>query len=178
MIYSGKEYKRIMVIGCSGSGKSTFSRKLAEITDLPLIHLDATFWQENWTHLSRGKFDAMLESEVEKDRWIIDGNYNRTLEMRLNYADMVIDFRVPRYLCLVGVVKRYFKYRNTNRPDMAEGCNEKIDFDFLKFIWNFNKKDLPQNDLKIKKYPNATHIIFTNRKQSEEFLNEIQSAVY
>ncbi|MCH5192091.1 MAG: topology modulation protein [Oscillospiraceae bacterium] len=178
MIYSGKEYKRIIVIGCSGSGKSTFSRKLAEITDLPLIHLDAAFWQENWTHLSREEFDIWLESEVQKDRWIIDGNYNRTLEMRLKHADTVIDFRIPRYQCLSGVIKRYFKYRNTSRLDMAKGCNEKIDFDFLKFIWNFNKKDIPQNDEKIRKYPNADHIIFTSRKQSEEFLKLIQSAVY
>ena len=173
MIYSGKEYKRIMVIGCSGSGKSTFSRALSEITDLPLIHLDAAFWKENWTHLSREEFDVWLKSEVEKNKWIIDGNYDRTLEMRLKYADMVIDFRISRYQCLAGVVKRYFKYRNTTRPDMGNGCKEKIDLDFLKFIWNFNKKDLPKNDKKIKEYPNVTHIIFTSRKQSEEFLKEI-----
>lgn len=162
-----------MVIGCSGSGKSTFSRALSDASGLPVVHLDAHWWQEGWTNISKDEFDSWQSKAVQEDSWIMDGNYNRTLEMRLKYADMVVDFRIPRYQCLSGVVKRYFKYKNKTRPDMGKGCNEQLDMEFIRFIWYFNKIEVPENDLKIKKYPNAEHIIFKNRKEAELFLNNI-----
>lgn len=173
MVYKGKNYQRIMVIGCSGSGKSTFSRALADKTGLPLIHLDAHWWRKNWTNVTKEEFDAWQENAVREPSWIIDGNYNRTLEMRLARADMVIDFRIPRRQCLTGVVKRYFKYKNKTRPDMGEGCNEQLDLEFIQFIWNFNKREVPENDAKIEKYPNTEHIIFKNRREADAFLREI-----
>lgn len=178
MVYKGEVYRRIMVIGCSGSGKSTFSRALSEKTGIPVIHLDAHWWREGWTNASKEEFDSWQESAVRGESWIIDGNYNRTLETRLKYADMVVDFRIPRYKCLSGVVKRYLKYRNKTRPDMGEGCNEQLDFEFIKFIWSFNKKNAPENDRKIGKYPEVKHIIFKSRKEADLFLRESVTEVY
>lgn len=132
--------EQILVIGCPGSGKTTLAKSLASKLDLPLVHLDALFWRDGWKNLSAGEFDKLLEKELEKPRWIIDGNYNRTLITRLRRADTVIYLDYPRRICLAGVIGRYFKNRGKTRSDIGGNCPEKLDFPFLKFVWEFNKK--------------------------------------
>ncbi len=133
-------HQRIIIIGCCGSGKSTLARKLAEATGLPLVHLDQLWWREGWQHISREEFDELLRAEVDKDRWIIDGNYDRTLDIRLEKCDTIIYFDLPRMVCLIGVLKRVLSSYGRTRPDMGAGCPERFDLSFLKYIWNFNKK--------------------------------------
>ncbi len=87
--------KRILIIGNAGSGKTTFAKKLSEKTGLPLVHLDKIYWTGNWEHLERDKFDDILQKELEKSEWIIDGNFNRTLPHRLKYCDTVFYFDIP-----------------------------------------------------------------------------------
>ncbi len=133
------KHQRIIIIGCSGSGKSTLARKLAEATGLPLVHLDQLWWRENWQHISREEFDMLLRAEVEKDRWIIDGNFDRTMDIRMAKCDAVIFFDLPRIVCVTSVIKRVITSYGRSRPDMGAGCPERFDLSFLKFVWNFNR---------------------------------------
>ena len=101
--------QRILIIGNAGSGKSTFSKALAEKLNIPLVHLDRLYWRGNWEHVTREEFDHLLQSELEKPQWIIDGNFNRTLPCRLQHCDCVFFFDLPTHTCLWGTVKRVLK---------------------------------------------------------------------
>lgn len=128
--------KRIMVIGISpGVGKSTFARRLGEALQIKVFHLDAYFWKPNWVEASLEEFSDAQTKMVQQDSWIIEGNYNKTIDIRLKYADTIMYLELPRYVCLYRVVKRFFKNVGRTRPDIGEGCKEKIDWDFIKFIY-------------------------------------------
>ena len=128
-------------MGCPGSGKSTLGKKLAKEYNLPLIHLDSIYWRNNWRNISDEEFDKRLEEEMGKDSWIIDGNYNRTIKRRIVKSDTIIYLDYSRLTCIIGVIKRIIKYRKVVRSDMGEGCFEKFDLEFIKFIWKFNKEN-------------------------------------
>ena len=133
--------ERVIIIGCGGSGKSTLARSLGEITQLPVVHLDQIFWSPgNWKHLERDDFDVLLQEELEKSQWILDGNYDRTLVHRLKYCDTVIWLDYNRFVCLIGWIKRVITNWGKARPDMAEGCAEWFDPEFAGWIWRFNKE--------------------------------------
>lgn len=131
--------KRIMIIGCPGSGKSTLSKQLAVKLKLPLVHLDQMYWKSNWQPISNEMFDELLLHEVQKDEWIIDGNYSRTISMRLEKCDTIIYLDYHRITCLLGVLKRVIKGYGKTREDMGENCPERLDADFLKYVWTFNQ---------------------------------------
>ena len=133
--------KRIIVIGSPGSGKTTFSVKLSEILKLPLVHLDKLFWQEGWKERSKEEFDVLLDEALKEDQWIIDGNYSRTLTKRLERADTVVFFDLPPRICFFRVIKRVLKNRGKTRPDMGDGCPERFDREFLKYVLNFRKNN-------------------------------------
>ena len=101
--------QRIMVIGCCGCGKTTLSRKLALKLNLPLVHLDVLNWRDNWNQVSHAEFDRLLLDEVKRNKWVIDGNYNRTIPMRLKYCDTIIYMDYPRLVCLFRAIKRILK---------------------------------------------------------------------
>ncbi len=169
--------KRIMIIGSPGSGKSTFARWLSEETGLPLVHLDRLFWRPGWVHCSREEFDSLLKAELEKECWIIDGNYSRTVSDRLKYADTVIFFRYSRWVCIWRVFKRYIQSRKKVRADMGEGCPERFDLDFMKYVWNFNKTELPETLKKLSGEHNAEIIEISSKKQFEILKNEIREKI-
>ena len=131
-------HKRILLIGCGGSGKSTLARTLGKKTGLPVVHLDQIYWTPGWQPLSREEFDEKLTAELKKPEWIIDGNFDRTIPLRLEYCDAVIFLDLPRLVCLFGVIRRVLLSYGRTRPDMGEGCPEKFDLSFLKWVWNFN----------------------------------------
>lgn len=135
--------KKVIVIGSSGSGKSTFSRKLSERLNIPVYHLDQLFWKPNWVMSTEDEKITIQNSILEKNEWIIDGNYNGILEDRLQLADTVIFLNLPRRICYYRVFKRFFKYIGKTRIDMGEDCKEKISFTLLKFIWNYPKQRKP-----------------------------------
>ena len=167
--------ERIIIIGCGGAGKSTLARKLGEKTGLPVIHLDQIFWAPgNWKHVERAEFDACLAKAMEAERWIMDGNYDRTLETRLAKADTVIYLDFSRFTCLRGWIKRVITHWGTARPDMAPGCNEWFDPEFLRWLWVYNKKNRKRNYELIAKYPNAKPVILKNRREVKRFLAEIE----
>ena len=164
---------RVIIIGCGGSGKSTLSRALSEKTNLPVVHLDKLFWREGWINIPREEFNILLREELKKDKWIIDGNYDRTLEERLRYCDTVIYLDYPRWTCIFGVLKRVLFSYGKVRLDMAEGCPEKIDLEFLKWIWNFNKEHRDKFYKVLKEEKGKQIYIFRNRKQCNDFLSKI-----
>lgn len=130
--------RKILIIGSPGSGKSTFCKRLSEKLNIPLVHLDQLFWKAGWVERSKEEFDKLLLNELEKDEWIIDGNYGRTLDVRLKYVDTVIFFDYNRFLCLWRVLKRVVRNYGKVRDDMAEGCQEHFDLEFLKYVYSFN----------------------------------------
>ncbi len=162
--------EKILVIGCCGAGKTTFSKALAAKLGLPLVHLDALFWRDNWQSASKEEFDSLLHAELVKPRWIIDGNYNRTLLWRMRHADTVIFLDYPRLSSLCGVIGRYFKNRGRARADVGGDCREKLDLPFLKFVWNFNKKYRKYYRDLLGGAAGADTLILKNRRQARRFL--------
>lgn len=162
-----------MIIGGCGCGKTTLAKKLSDKLKLPLIHLDVLYWRDNWQHVSRDEFDKQMLQEVNNPKWIIDGNYGRTIPLRLKYCDTVIYMDFSRLKCVSGVIERVIKSYGKSRPDMGGYCPERFDMEkieFFKSVWNFNKNNrrlyydmlYNANDVKI--------IILKSRKQVREFL--------
>ena len=131
--------KRIMVVGSGGAGKSTFSRALGEITKLPVIHLDYHNWRPGWVPTPTQEWRAQVENLAAGEEWIIDGNYGGTLATRVKRCDAIVFFDFNRFTCLWGVVKRFFFQRGKPRPDMGEGCPERLDWAFIRWVWGYRK---------------------------------------
>lgn len=132
--------QRVLVIGSPGAGKSTLSRELARRTGLPVIHLDAEYWRAGWIGPDTNEWIARTREIVAGERWIVDGNYGSTLGRRLSRADTVIwlDYSTP--LCLWRVIRRVVTSYGRTRPDMAEGCPERFDLDFLGYVLRFRRE--------------------------------------
>ena len=166
--------KRVMIIGCGGAGKSTLARKLGEKTGLPVVHLDQIWWAlGNWQHIEKPEFDEKLALELEKPRWILDGNFNRTIEARLEVCDTVIYLDYPRLVCIKNWLGRVLKNWGHRRPDMTEGCNEWIDPEFVKWIWNFNKNNRARYYELLNGAEDKKVVILKSRRQAERFLTEL-----
>jgi len=143
-----KVSKRILVIGCPGTGKSTFSKKLAQVLNLEVIHLDKHFWKPGWVQSTSEEWTETVSELIAKDKWIMDGNYSRTLLMRAQRADEIIFFDYSSLFCVYRILKRNVKSKlNLEvRDDLADGCPEKwFDLEFIKFTWDFNKNIRPIN---------------------------------
>ncbi len=165
--------KRILIIGSPGSGKSTLAKALSQQLHLPLVHLDRLNWQENWQMTPREEFDALLAQELARPEWIIDGNYNRTLPLRLQYCDTVIFLDFPRLTCLFGVLKRTITHYGKSRSDMGDNCPERFDLEFLQYVWNFNRTFRHTNLELLNHAPNVQTIILKNRRQVADFLKRL-----
>ena len=166
--------ERVMIIGCGGAGKSTLARALGEKTGLPVVHLDQIWWEPGyWQHLDREEFDERLAAELRKPRWILDGNFNRTIEARLEACDTVIYLDLPRLVCIKNWLGRVIQNRGRHRPDMTEGCNEWIDPDFIKWVWNFNKKNRARYYDLLKQAEGKTVVILKSRRQTRRFLERL-----
>ncbi len=140
---SVQPFERLLILGCGGSGKSTLAIELGHITGLPVIHLDRLFWLPGWKHRNRTDFDALLADELNNPRWIIDGDYSRTLAMRLERCDAVVVLDYPRAVCAAGVIRRRVQYAGRSRESMAQGCPERLDPEFVRWVWNFRRSRLP-----------------------------------
>ena len=169
--------ERIMIIGCGGSGKTTLARILSEKTGLPLVHLDQIYWSPgDWQHLEREEFDRRLQIELEKNQWIMDGNFNRTLEMRLERADTVIYLDYNRIVCLLHWVKRVITNYGKAREDMAPGCGERFDPEFMGWIWNFNRINRKRYHALLAAQTGKEIHIFHTTRQLKRFLKELDDA--
>ena len=165
--------KRVVIIGCGGAGKSTLARKLGEKTGLPVVHLDKLFWRPGWQSVSQEEFDILHRQALAENAWIMDGNFNRTMPERVARCDTIIYLDFSRMACLMGVVKRIWTTYGTVRPDMGEGCPERIDFEFLKWVWNFNKKNRERNYKLLNEATHAETIVLKNRRAVKKFLSQL-----
>lgn len=165
--------ERILIIGCGGAGKSTLARQLGEKLDIPVVHLDKLFWKPGWTERSEEEFDAILAQELEKPRWIMDGNFNRTISRRMEKCDTVIYLDFSRFACLRGVLKRVLTTHGKVRPDMGEGCPEHFDLEFLKWVWNFNKNKRQNYYRLLNEAEGIETIALKNRRQVRRILKSL-----
>ena len=163
---------RIVIIGCPGSGKTRLARALGEKLDLTVVHLDRLWWKSGWENVSMEEFDARLENALALDSWIIDGNYNRTMDVRMEKCDTIVYLDYSRWACLWGFVHRVL-FDRKNRKDLPEGCPEKLDWEFVQFIWKFNENNRVINYTRIAKYKHAKAIVLKNRKEKDTFLESI-----
>ena len=166
--------ERILIIGCGGAGKSTLARQLGNLTGLPVVHLDKLFWHPGWVESTKEEIDAKITAALDEPQWIMDGNYNRTLPMRIQKCDTVIYLDFSRFACLMGVAKRVLTTYGTVRPDMAEGCPERFDLDFLKWVWNFNKNKREQYYRLLNEAEGVETIVLKNRRAVRKFLKQFQ----
>lgn len=156
--------KKVIIIGCPGSGKSTFARKLKDITGLPLYHLDMMFWNEDKTTVSRAVLTQRIRTVMQNPGWIIDGNYGSTMEMRFKECDTVFFLDYPLEVCLDGIESR----RGKIRSDMP-WVETETDEEFIEYVKSFNENHRPQIIDLIKKYPEKNVIIFRSREETETY---------
>ena len=166
--------ERIQIMGCSGSGKSTLARKLGEKTGLPVVHIDRLFWKSGWVESSKEEIDTKILAAAAGERWIMDGNYSRTLRHRLERCDLVVYLDFPRWFCVLSVIRRYLQNLGRVRPDMPEGCPEKIDREFLHWVWNFNQGHREKFLTMLGKLPPERVIILKNRREVNRFVAEFE----
>jgi adenylate kinase family enzyme len=136
--------RRVMVIGCSGAGKSTFARNLADRTGLPFVPLDRAYWLPGWTMPEPEQWRKIVAELAAAPAWVMDGNYAGTFDLRMPLADMIVWFDHPRGVCLRRAILRALRDYGRVRDDMGPGCPEKFDLAFLKFIWDFPAKQRPR----------------------------------
>lgn len=160
--------KRIMIIGCPGSGKSTFARSLTEKTGLPLHYLDMMYWNPDRTTKPKEEFRAALRETVALPEWIIDGNYGSTLELRMEACDTVIFLDYPPEVCLSGIEER----RGKPRADMP-WVETEPDLEFIEFVRKYNAESRPRVIELLEKYKEKNIIIFKSRQESEDFLRSL-----
>lgn len=171
--------KRVLVIGSSGAGKSTFARRLSEKTGLEVIHLDVLYWKPNWIEPPKDEWQKTVENALKGDAWIMDGNYSGTLASRLKACDTVVFLDFPRMTCVYRILRRVLFYWKEIRPDMAEGCAEQFDWEFTKWVWNFPTRSKPQVEAFLKQFENEKMIIRLKSKREVEnfFANNFSDAV-
>ena len=163
-------YKRVAVIGCPGGGKSTFSRALRDRVDLPLYHLDAIYWRDDRTHLSREEFYPLMQEIIAREEWIMDGNYNATLEWRISACDLLIFLDYPAEVCLEGVRARRGQKRS-DMPWVEEGDDE----EFLEFIRAFETESRPRILELIGGYPDKAVVVFRTREEADRYLDTLEN---
>ncbi len=165
--------KRILIIGSNGAGKTTFSYALSKKLKLPLTHLDQLYWYGNWEVTPPEEFKRRVLQEAEKPAWIIEGNNIGTLADRLPYADTVFWFEFPPHICLLNIMKREVFYFGRVRPDMPDECASNLSVKFLLYARKFNRKNRKRILYALHDFPEIPIIRFTNRKQVNQFLQEI-----
>lgn len=156
---------RILVLGCPGSGKSTFARRLHDCTGLPLIHLDNIWWREDRSHISRAEFDRQLEALLQGARWILDGNYSRTYETRVRACDTVIFLDYSAEVCMSGLTHRI----GQSRPDMP-WVEQRLDPELVELVRKYPSDNRPLVYALLERYPEKRALVFQTRAQAEKWL--------
>lgn len=166
--------RRVAVVGSPGTGKTTFSRKLAELAGLPLIHLD--FYYHDKTHNYENDRDAWIKRVEELtagSTWVIDGNYRSTFQLRFGRADTIIFLDYPRWRAIKGIYRRRFQYRNKLRDDMPEGWRENISPGFFMFVWRFNRKYRTDIVTALNDDHSKKVVVFRSPKDANKYLSSL-----
>ena len=163
--------RKIIVIGCPGAGKSTFARKLHDVTGMPLYYLDMIFHNPDKTTIDKDEFDRKLQKIIARDQWIIDGNYTRTMPLRIEAAEQVFFFDLPLEECLDGAEKRV----GIKREDLP-WTEDRLDETFRQYILDFPQNRLPKIYDLLSQYENTKEIVtFKSRKEADDFLKRINN---
>lgn len=167
--------KKIMVIGCCGAGKSTFSKRLELILSLDVIHLDKQYWKPNWERPDSSEWKEVVSELCQKENWIMDGNYNSTIELRAKYADTIIFLDYSPWICMYRVLYRMLKYKGTVRDDMPTDCEERFDLNFIKYVWSFKKKMRGLILDKLDEIEDVEIVILKNDKEANRYLDDLKT---
>lgn len=170
------EAKRILILGCGGAGKSTLARRLGAATGLPVVHLDGLYWQPGWVAMERAAWRRTVENEIAKDAWIIDGNFGSSLELRLSRAQAAVYLDYSRAVCLAGVLRRVWTTHGRVRPDMGAGCPERFDLSFLRWVWDFPKRDGTHVKALLAAHPQVRCVTLKNRRDAQVPLRRLEGA--
>lgn len=166
---------KIAILGYSGSGKSTLARKLADFYSIPVLFLDTVQFLPNWVERDKYAGRSMVSAFMKNASWVIDGNYSEFLQQeRLEQADSIFLLIFPRTVCLFRAVKRYFQNKNTNRESMADGCKEKLDWEFIWWIlYEGRTRERRAHFRQIAKIHKSKAQIFKNQRQVDAYLKSI-----
>jgi adenylate kinase family enzyme len=164
---------RILVVGCSGGGKSTLSQKIAKQFGLVYVSIDRdVLWLPDWKQRGKTEQRNIIAEKILGERWIMDGTNPSTFDIRLPRTDIVVWVRMPRLLCLWGAISRWLKWIGRTRPEMAPGCPEKVDWEFLQFIWTFEEKFAPRVIAGLAEHGSNVPVLqLMSRRQMRELLD-------
>jgi adenylate kinase family enzyme len=167
--------RKVLVIGSGGAGKSTFARRLGGRLGIEVIHLDALYWRPGWSETPKAEWAETVAEVARRDAWVMDGNYSGTLDIRFEACDTLIFLDMPRRVCLWRVVKRFLVYRGRTRPDMAAGCVEKIDLEFILWVWNYPKRQRPSVLQRMREKADSKRMIrLRSPAEAERFLATVK----
>lgn len=167
--------QRILILGPSGSGKSTVCERIGKILGIPIVHLDKYYWNPNWVDTPKDEWKIKVKRLIQPESWAMDGNYTSTLKMRADAADTLIFLDMTRRLSYFRVITRYLKNRGKTRPDVTEGCPEKIDLDFIKWIWDYPTTRKPKILNFLEKMRSTKNVyILKNQREIENFLETLK----
>ena len=168
------EAKRWLIVGGSGSGKSTLARRLGERLDLPVVHLDRHFWKTAWTETPNAEFDQIVADLAAADSWVMDGNYSRTLHLRLPRADAVVLLDRHPLLCLFRVLRRTLN--RSPRPDIPEDCPDRLpDREFVWWIMSYRWLSRPKVLGRVAEYPDLPLTVLRSDREVETWLRTFRS---
>ena len=166
--------KRVLIIGSGGSGKSTLATKLGRKLELEVIHLDKFYWRTNWQEPPKHEWLSTVADLLERDSWVMDGNYSGSLARRIERCDTIVFLDLARSICLWRILKRRLRYRHGNRPDMAEGCAERFNLDFVLWVWNYSRRSRPKILKLISENKMSKQIfLLKSRKDVDDFLQTV-----
>jgi adenylate kinase family enzyme len=169
--------KRVLIIGSSGSGKSTLARQLGARLELPVIHLDRHYWHPGWVGTPNAEWQRAVAQLIQRDTWIMDGNYRTTLQTRLDAADSVVFLDLPPWICVLRAIKRRIQYHNRPRPDIADGCKEPLLdpqlFQFIGHVLSYPDRAKPYVMKQLTAIANEKHVVLL---QSTKDVNNFLSA--
>ena len=165
--------RRIIVVGCQGSGKTSLAIRLGQKLSLPIVHLDVLFWQPGWTPSDKTSFRTRVLDAIAGECWIVDGSFSGlALDLTLARADTLVTIDRPRWLCLWRIVWRSAFDRNPMRPDLPKGCREKFDWNLMQEAWHYNTRRRPAIETERLKYGAGVRIVRLSRDHDiEDFLN-------
>ena len=167
-------YRKVLIVGCGGAGKSTLAVEMGKRFGLPIVHLDKLWWLPDWKNRSEQEFDELLSGELVKNAWIIEGNYFRTFNTRLQYADFCIFLDYDTELCVQSVYERAEKYKGVTRPDMTDGCTEQVDDEFKNWISSFKEKVRPSMLCQLKNSA-IPYMVFKSREETAKWLDDFSN---
>jgi adenylate kinase family enzyme len=167
-------FQKVMILGSGGAGKSTLAKKLGERLNLPVYHLDAIFWQPNWVEPVQENWLEAHDELCKRETWIIDGNYGSVMEQRFSAADTIVFLDFPAWLCILRALKRRLIFNGRTRPDMAQNCPEKIDLEFLQWIWTYPRTRRPKILQTIEKLKSTKNtFVLRSPREVSEFIKQL-----